>query len=420
MTDILMTTWDGAGTTPPLMSVARALVARGHTLRVLADPVLRADVEATGAEHLSWTRAPHRASPDLDSHFVRDWEPGPDGFARMRDQIAVGPAAAFAADVREELTRRPPDCMLTELLLFGPQVAAEAAGVPYVVLNPTINVVPAPGVPPFGRGLLPAVSDADRERDRVAGELGMQAWDAALPALNQARAEQGLEPLEHVLDQGRSAAVTLVMTSTAFDLMGELPPVVKHVGPRLDDPHWADPWVPPPGDDPLVLVALSSDFQNQGDVLRRIAAALGELPVRGVVTTGKGIDPADFPARAGVQVVRSAPHSEVLREAAAVVTHGGHGATIKALAAGVPLVCLPMGRDQLDVAARVVHHGAGLRLDPSVEPGEIAAALRRVLDEPGHRRAAERIAAVIADETATDRAVEEIEMVIADRVRASA
>ena len=31
----------------------------------------------------------------------------------------------------------------------------------------------------------------------------MAAWDEGLPALNAARAEQGLEPLEHVLDQGR-------------------------------------------------------------------------------------------------------------------------------------------------------------------------------------------------------------------------
>jgi MGT family glycosyltransferase len=413
MTQFLMTAWDGAGAMPPLMSVARALVDRGHGVRVLADPVLRSEVEASGAEHLDWTRAPHRATTDRESHFVRDWAGGPDGFAAMRDNIAVGPAAAFAEDVREELTRKHADCLLTELLLFGPQVAAEAAGVPYVVLNPTINVIPSEGVPPFGQGFLPAVTDADRERDRVAGEGVMQAWDGALPALNRAREEQGLPPLAHVLEQGRSAALTLVMTSAAFDLAGPLPPTVKHVGPRLDDPSWTENWSAPEGDDPLVLVALSSDFQDQEDLLKRIAAALIEMPVRGVVTTGKGIDPADVPAGDNVQVVRSAPHAQVLSEAAAVVTHCGHGTTIKALAAGVPLVCTPMGRDQLDVAARVVHRGAGVRVDPSAQPGEIAAALQEVLDQPGYRRAAERIASAIAEETATDRAVEEIEALTA-------
>jgi UDP:flavonoid glycosyltransferase YjiC (YdhE family) len=131
MTELLMTTWDGGGTTPPLMSVARALMARGHRLRILADPVLRADVEATGAEFVSWTRAPHRQERNGGDHFVRDWGGDPaEGFARMRDALALGPAAAYAADVREELERRPAAALLTELLLFGPQVAAEAAGIP--------------------------------------------------------------------------------------------------------------------------------------------------------------------------------------------------------------------------------------------------------------------------------------------------
>jgi MGT family glycosyltransferase len=245
--------------------------------------------------------------------------------------------------------------------------------------------------------------------------MSMAGWDEALPALNRARSEQGLEPLEHVLDQGRSAALTLVLTSAAFDLAEGLPPVVKHVGPRLDDPGWAEPWTAPEGDGPLVLAALSSDFMDQADLLRRIGAGLGELPVRGVVTTGKGIDPADVPAPPNVQVVRSAPHADVLREAAAVVTHCGHGTTIKALAAGVPIVCVPMGRDQLDVAARVVHRGAGVRLDAAAEPQAIAAAVREVLAEPGYCEAARRIAAAIAEETADDRAVQEIEALISER-----
>ena len=169
-----------------------------------------------------------------------------------------------------------------------------------------------------------------------------------------------------------------------------------------------------------MLVALSSDFQDQEDLLGRIAAALSGMPVRGVLTTGKGVDPADVPAGDNIQVVRSAPHARVLQEAAAVVTHCGHGTTIKALAAGVPLVCTPMGRDQLDVAARVVHRGAGVRVEPSAHPGEIRAALQDVLDQPDYRRAAARIASVIAEETAEDRAVEEIEALTARTVSSRA
>ena len=415
MTEFLMTTWDGAGTTPPLMSVADALVQRGHSVRVLADDLLRPEVEAAGAQHLSWTRAPQRSGHGRDGDFVRDWEADDllGNFARMRDRLAVGPASLYAADVREEIERRRPAAVLSELLLFGPLVAAEAAQVPAVVLSPTINVIPAAGVPPFGQGFLPAATPQDEARDREVGALMLAAWDEALPALNAARAEQGLPPLEHVLDQGRSAARVLVLTSRAFDFLGPLPPVVKHVGPRLYDPPWAQSWSAPAGADPLVLVALSSKFQDQAQLLQRIVDALRPLAVRGVVTTGLGIDPESVDAPPHVQVVRSAPHAQVLREAALTITHAGHGTVIKSLAAGVPLVCLPMGRDQLDVAARVVHAGAGQRLDPDTPVDLITTAIREVLTDPGCVAAATRIASVIADETASDLAVEEIEAVAA-------
>lgn len=418
MSKILIAAWDGAGAVPPVMSVARALVSRGHDVRVLADPVLAEEAAATGARLVTWTRAPHRRDRTRDSLFIQDY--GPEGFAAMRDHLAVGPAEAFAADVREELEREPADLLCSELLLFGPLVAAEAAGVPAVVLNPTINIVPADGVPPFGPGFLPARDEADRERDRQVAEASMAAWDAALPALNAARAAHGLAPLDHVLDQGRSAAKVLVMTSAAFDFTGPLPPTVVHVGPRLDDVTDTEPWSPPSGDDPLVLVSLSSDFQDHEDLLARAVAALGELPVRGVVTTGRGIDPETVRAPDNVQVCRLVPHREVLAEAAVVVTHCGHGTTIKALASGLPLVCLPLGRDQLDVAARVVHRGAGVRLDPTEPAPGIAAAVRTVLEDPQYRVAAGRIAASIAEDTAQDRAVAEIEELLVSRAASGA
>ena len=133
------------------------------------------------------------------------------------------------------------------------------------------------------------------------------------------------------------------------------------------------------------------------------------MPVRGLVTTGPSIPAASIDAPKNVTVVDRAPHSEVLRHAAAMVTHAGHGTVIKALAAGVPVVAVPLGRDQLDNAARVAHHGVGLRLKPKASPDAIAGGVRRVIDEPSFAASAERMAAAIAVETADDLAVKELE-----------
>ncbi|MGI9052284.1 MAG: glycosyltransferase [Ilumatobacteraceae bacterium] len=90
--------------------------------------------------------------------------------------------------------------------------------------------------------------------------------------------------------------------------------------------------------------------------------------------------PADAVAPShNVTIVRSAPHGPILREASLVITHCGHGTVMKALAHGVPMVCIPMGRDQSDTAARVVHHGAGMRLSPRSCSTRITAAVREVL-----------------------------------------
>jgi UDP:flavonoid glycosyltransferase YjiC (YdhE family) len=93
-----------------------------------------------------------------------------------------------------------------------------------------------------------------------------------------------------------------------------------------------------------------------------------------------------------VHVVRSAPHTEVLREASLLVTHCGHGTTLKGLAAGVPLVCMPMGRDQDDTAARVVYRGAGVRVKARAAPEAIRAAVQHVLATPAYRESARRLA----------------------------
>ena len=212
-----------------------------------------------------------------------------------------------------------------------------------------------------------------------------------------------------------------MLTSEAFDFAptGPRPPNVVYTGPRLADPAWARPWTPPPGDEPLVLVSLSSTYQDQVPMLRAIADALGRLPVRGLVTAGPSVDASAVAAPPNVSVVASAPHDAVLRQAAAVIGHGGHGTTIKALAHGVPVVAVPMGRDQNDIAARVVASGAGLgsRRAPSV-----AASARRSsgcspspLSPPRPRR----LQAAIADDLAEDRAVDELERLAVRRASPS-
>jgi UDP:flavonoid glycosyltransferase YjiC (YdhE family) len=92
-----------------------------------------------------------------------------------------------------------------------------------------------------------------------------------------------------------------------------------------------------------------------------------------------------------------------------VLTHGGHGTVMKALAAGVPLVVAPLGRDQPDNAARVVHAGAGLWVSKKAGVPALRDAIARTLDEPRYRAAARRMAATLAAERDEGLVVDELE-----------
>lgn len=405
---------DGGGTVPPEVGAARRLVERGHRVRVLAEDSMAPEVRASGATFVPWETAPNRPDRDPANDPLRDWETrGALAQARLiGDRVIAGPAPAIAHDALAAVDAEEPDLVVTSVFTVGAMAAAQSRGIPFDVLLPNVYAAPYPGRTPFGAGLRPARGPVGRLRDRAITSASTRTFDRfTLARLDALRADLGLGPLTHSWEQVLAARRQLVMTSAAFDLPGPLPASARYVGPVLDDPSWADdvPWSAPPGDDPLVLVALSSTYQDQTALLRRVVAALSALPVRGVVTTGQGLAPGAVPGTADVRVVAAAPHREVLRDAALVVTHGGHGTLLKALVAGCPVVVLPHGRDQADNAVRITLRGAGVVVPRRSSAGRIHRAVRRVLGDPSFARAAARLGDAVRHDAEHSTLVAELE-----------
>ena len=122
MITYLLTTWDGGGNVPPEPSVAKKLVRRGHTVRVLADPTMETEVRAAGCEFSPWTTAPHRTTRDKSGDVIRDYElKNPmkmiDAFLR---EFLAGPAARWVGDTLRELDARPADVLVRRMESFAP------------------------------------------------------------------------------------------------------------------------------------------------------------------------------------------------------------------------------------------------------------------------------------------------------------
>ena len=411
---ILVAGWDSGGGVEAVQTVVRRAVARGHDVRVLGTDGLRSRFESAGAVFLPYKYAPDNDLRWPETDLVKDWETRNPLtlWARVRDRLLVGPAREFCRDVLEELHREAADVVVVDTMIPSARFGAEAAGVPAVIVMHGPYMVPRGDVPPLGTGFMPARGRLGRLRDRSAAALALAVFRSGLPALNQARAEFGLAPLRDGLDLMGRADRILVCSSPSFDFApGSVPAHVCYVGPQLDDAARAasgNPWTGPPGR-PLVLVGLSSTVMRQEGLLQRAANALGQLQVRGLVTTGPAVDPEVIAAPPNVTVTRWVRHADVLPYCSAVITHGGHGTVMKALIAGVPLVVVPLGRDQPDNAARVVHAGAGIRLRKNASVSALRAAAAQVIEDPRYRAAARRMATRLAAERDDNLAVDELE-----------
>jgi MGT family glycosyltransferase len=167
-------------------------------------------------------------------------------------------------------------------------------------------------------------------------------------------------------------------------------------------PHLAGPaegevaprWLAELPDRPTIYFTLGTVFNTEsGDLFPRVLNGLRELPVNLVVTVGPHIDPAEFGHQpVNVHIEQYVTQSLLLPRCDVVVSHGGSGSVMGALAHGLPLVLVPMGADQPENAERRAALGVGRVLDAvRVTSETVRDTVSAVLKDPSYREAAQRI-----------------------------
>lgn len=372
MSRVLIYTSPAKGHLTPVKTAAIELAERGHAVhvRTLAGEVER--VRARGFEASA-------IDPRIEGRELDDWKANTTLAALKRSMQTFADRAPYEVeDLRSAIGALSPDILVIDVNTWGAQAAAEASGLPWAMFQPYFTPLPAAGVPPFGPGLPRMTGLLGTLRDGLLRKVIVgKLTSLMLPPVNELRSSLGLVPIESLTGALTRAPLTLYFTVSEMEYArDEWPSSYRFVGPGAaeDDPPplWLDQI-----DRPIVLVTCSTE--QQGD-RALIQIAIECLPAAGyfVVATTGAHDPADFEASAEEIVLeRSLPHASVLPRAAAVVCHGGMGITQRALASGVPVVVVPYGRDQLEVARRVEHAGVGVRLPAKrLDREALAAAVR--------------------------------------------
>ncbi len=286
-------------------------------------------------------------------------------------------AGHISTEILPDLSAMLPELVVSDILTAGGGMAAERLGLPWVELSPHPLYLPSKALPPIGSGLAPGEGVRGRARDSMLRTLTARAIRKGEVQREEARASIGLPPQ----DPGPTAR--LIATLPALEVPRPDWPENAHlVGPLLWEPteHILDL---PPGDEPLVMVAPSTAHTGVTGMVDAVLEALDGAGVR-VAVSMLDTPPTDLPPWATAGLGRQ---DEILRHASVVIGGGGHGLLAKSLLAAVPIVTVPGGGDQWELANRAARQGSSILIRP-LTPESIREAVEQILTDPSHKTAA--------------------------------
>jgi UDP:flavonoid glycosyltransferase YjiC (YdhE family) len=378
---ILFTFAGGTGHFLPLVPIARAAERHGHVVAFAGQEGMIPTVEAAGFPAFATGGASLR--PGGARIDLRPLDPDREARA-LRDSFA-GRIARERADALLALHDEwQPDLLVRDEVDFGAAVIADRLRLP----RATVLCIAA------GSFVQP---------------------DLIEEPLDELRAEHGLPPdPELAVLQGDL-------------ILSPFPPSLREPSSPLPAGAHALRWAPPEAPveapawlaglvEPVVYVTLGTIFNlESGDLFERVLAGLRGLDVEVVVTVGRDLDPSELgPQPANVHVERYLPQALLLPRCTVIVSHGGSGSVVGALAHGLPMVLIPLGADQPLNAARCAELGVAELLDAGTSSAEdVRAAVACVLSDPLYRTGAERIREEIAGLPGPEHAVRLLERLAA-------
>lgn len=377
MAKFVVTAWDAAGGLMPLLALARRLGERGHDVRLLGNPSIDRKYCRQG-----WRFRAFVETPDYDVTAQKD----------MSTELPVNSRnlwfnPAVARDLAAALAEEPADLIVVDCMLWAGLSGAVASETPTAAF--------------FHQPYSAYVA-----RDAM-----------LVPPLNEARAGMGLAPLDSVADLYRQCELCIVAVPRELEAENfNFPSCMHWVGPILDSPALVTEAseLPELDGERFALISLGTGYQAQLPVLQRLVGAAGEIPRRFLVTTGPAVAPSDLMLSANVSATSYVPHHLLLPHADLVITHAGLGTIMASLRHGVPLLCLPLGRDQFANAQWVESRGVGRRLPADSDVAAISATIDDLLaEDAGERSAARDLVPVFEDRSGADAAVDSLERIVA-------
>src|SRR5574341_313984 len=294
----------------------------------------------------------------------------------------------YTRQVSKIVERVKPDILVADFAFFAAHLAAELTGIPCVVIYHSGLPFTGKGIPPFGSGLPIMQDKVEWDQPSIRRErIVSNRLDARL---NSARKKFGLPASPAgILRTPYSRWLNLITSVEEIEAPRDnLTDNSLFIGPcfakRKNSTDSRFPFDRLRSDRYKIYASLGTVFNNKPKVFERIMSALNRPEYQVIVSAGgayRRLSRGKIPGN--VLLFQSVPQVDLLPKMDLVIGHGGNNSTNETLAAGKPLIVMPVGGEQGDNASRIEYLKAGLRVNiASFDEEEIAQKVKHIRSHP--------------------------------------
>jgi len=398
----------------PISALAFELARRGHEVVFFNVPDFRERVRLRGFRFEAYGESDYPAGTFTERYRELSRLNGLRAIRASLDILTLQAEALFAT-ARPIIEKAGLDLWLVDQLDYAAATLAAHMRAPFVTLIVALIMNREDGVPGYS-GEVYMDDPALRERDRSFNEAALATSKPFRDYIGGYRLKAGLGPFSY--DNLWSGLAQITQQPEEFEFpRKKLPACFHFTGPftqKADRPRAPFPWDRLSGK-PLIYASFGTTQTRNRDLYEAVAGATAGLDAQVVLSLG-GAETAQLPGSVPENwvVIPFAPQLEILEKAALMITHAGMNSALECLAAGVPMVAVPIAHDHLGVSARIEWSGAGVRIPLSeCGPVRLRRAIETVLGEDRFRKAAQRFRKIIKETDGLGRAASIIERVVA-------
>jgi len=379
-----------------LLEMAVAVKAAGHSVRfmMMGAPAWlpRWQIFRTAAAIPELARAEgipvELMRPPISLMLAAAQLPGKTGYAETRHALGLAARglSPLASQLRSSMCRDRPDGLVADFAFLAGSVAADAEGVPYAAVFHSGLPFRGKGIPPFGSGL-PIGSPPSSWR--AYAEMEKRVGRKTDSRVNRARRQCGLPEMPgDIVRRPYSPYLNLIASVPEIEApRHNLTAQTHFIGPCFGRrrPLTADfPFGQLREDCRKIYVSLGTVFNDKPEVFRTLARALDDARYQVILSAGGAYETLKRERLPDNVLLRlRVPQVELLPRVDLVIGHGGNNSTNETLAAGKPLLVLPIGGEQADNARRIEWLGVGRSLGiASLHEREVREAVESLLADP--------------------------------------